>query len=89
MAKKSATPDGSQTTPAVGLVDVGGGADGTMYDPPLRALRIGTAGTTLKVTDLQDNDVTIPDVKAGEVIHAYIKQVFATGTNATGMTGYY
>lgn len=52
-----------------------------------RCLYIGTAGA-LRVTTMNDEDVTFPNVAAGTKQGRY-KKVWATGTTATGIVGEY
>lgn len=64
-------------------------SDSTVYDPPIRALRVAVAGNLAVVGEHDTDPVVIPGVLAGETIVASIKQVLDTDTDASGFTGYY
>lgn len=51
-------------------------------------LRVGSTAGNVRVLDSLGNDTTIPGVQVGETIPGRFVKVFATGTTATGITGY-
>ena len=69
--------DGSAVTPS----------DATTFDPPFRFLRVGGAGN-VTITKLNDEDLEIQDVLAGEVIWMAAKKVKAA-TTATKITAFF
>lgn len=62
-------------------------SDVTVFSPPLIALRVGTASGPVAVKS-GGQTVIIPAVLLGETIYGSFNQVLATGTTATGITGY-
>lgn len=50
-------------------------------------LRIGSAGN-VKITTSAGDTVTVPNVAAGDFITCGVTRVWATGTTATGITGF-
>lgn len=54
--------------------------------PYPRALYVGGTGT-LKVKTLRDSVVTFTGVPVGMIIPIVVKQVYATGTSASGIVG--
>ena len=75
------------TAPASEVFDITK-SDTTTYNPPLRGLRVGTAGDVAVKTPGQHDPVTIPDVLAGETLPIKIEKVMSTNTSASGLTGY-
>lgn len=63
-------------------------SDSTVYDPPLLGVRVGTTAGAVKVRS-GGQDSTIPGVQIGETIPGSINKVYATGTTAVGITGWY
>lgn len=71
-------------------------SDATVYDPPLRGLRVGSVagGTALVVSYAGDDETMAANrdtlvVAAGQLITGVlIRQVRATGTLASSLTGY-
>ena len=64
-------------------------SDATLYDPPLKAISIGTAGI-LNIQDGQQNTVAIPanSLVIG-VLHRFkIQRVMSTTTTAAELVGY-
>jgi len=59
-----------------------------VYDPPLRALYVGTGGTVI-VKDPFGNVGTHKNVPNGSVICANIGQVMSGSTTASDFVGYY
>ena len=55
-------------------------SDSTVYDPPLDALHVTTAGD-IRITDMTDADVTVPSVPVG-IWPQMCKKVWSTGTAA-------
>lgn len=51
-------------------------------------VRVGTAGD-VKIKTSSGDDVTIPDVLAGEVLNVEIVRVYSTGTTASGFTRFW
>jgi hypothetical protein len=62
-------------------------SDATTYDPPLRGLRVGTTAGDITVIS-NDVSVLIPAVQISESLGMNITKVMATGTDATGITGW-
>lgn len=62
-------------------------SDSTTYDPPLLGLRVGTTAGDIKLVS-NGNTVTVPSVQVGETIPGSITKVFATDTDADGITGW-
>lgn len=62
-------------------------SDVTVYDPPLTGIRVGTAAGDVAVVS-NGVTVTIPAVEVAETLPGSITQVLATGTTATGITGW-
>lgn len=52
-----------------------------------RGIRVGTGGD-LAVQRLDGVVVVIPDINAGETLPIMAKKIYATGTTASGITGY-
>ena len=63
-------------------------SDTTIYSPPLRMIRVGTAAGDVAVVDSSSNSVTVPSVQVGERLQGPFRQVLSTGTVATGLTGW-
>jgi len=64
-------------------------SDATTYDPPLRALYVGTTGNVV-ITDSFGNDATYKNVPdGGEIRGLLISKVKSTGTTAADMIGWY
>lgn len=63
-------------------------SDVTVYDPVIKAFRVGSTAGDVAVVDFEDNTVTIPNVQVGERIDGLYKQILATGTTATGITAF-
>lgn len=61
-------------------------SDTTVYQPALIALRVGTTAGTLVVFS-GGQQVTIPNVLAGETIYGSFNKVMAA-TGAVGITGF-
>lgn len=55
----------------------------------IKAFRVGTTAGDVKVITVGGNTVTIPSVQIGETISLQVTRIFATGTAATGLTGFY
>lgn len=53
---------------------------------PVRALYIGTGGN-LRVTTLNNNDVTFSNVASGTVLPVSVKRVWTTSTTASNILG--
>lgn len=53
---------------------------------PVRALYIGTGGN-LRVTTLNNNDVTFSNVASGTVLPVSVKRVWTTSTTASNIIG--
>jgi len=64
-------------------------SDATVYDPCLRAFRVGTTAGDVAVVDAAGNTVTIPGVQVGETVVAHVQKILSTGTTAAGITGFY
>jgi hypothetical protein len=62
-------------------------SDATVYDPPLIALRVGTTAGDVSVVS-NGATVVIPAMQAGESLAMEVTKVLATGTTATGITGW-
>jgi hypothetical protein len=62
-------------------------SDSTVFDPPLKAFRVGTAGD-VAVTTLKGNDRVIPKVLAGETISLQVTKIKSTGTTASDIGGF-
>jgi len=62
--------------------------DVTVYDPPIRALYVGTGGTVI-VKDPSGNTGTHKNVPSGSVICANVRQVMSTDTTASDFVAYY
>jgi hypothetical protein len=68
-------------------------SDATTYNPPIRCLRVGTAGNLAIVlagdSELDANKYVTLAVSAGEELTSYaIKQVRSTNTTAGGLLGF-
>lgn len=65
-------------------------SDSTEYDPPLRAISIGTAGTLAVVTTADPNAVTIPAncLATGQQHFGQFKKIMTTGTTASEIVGW-
>jgi hypothetical protein len=53
----------------------------------VRRIRVGTAGA-VSVTDRRGVTTVIPNVQVGEAIDMVVHRVNATGTTASGITGF-
>jgi len=60
-------------------------SDSTTYDPPLRVITVGAAGT-LVLTDINDVDATYT-VPAGAVINWMLVKKVKAASTATGIVG--
>lgn len=76
---------GNVTAPATNAVSVGGGNDSTVYDPPLVALYVGTAGD-IKVDMVWGDTVTFTNVPVG-ILPIQVTKVYSTDTAAAGIVG--
>lgn len=61
-------------------------SDSTVYDPPLKGVRVGVEGNI--TVQSGRNSVEILDAKVGEHIPGEISKVYATGTTATDIIGW-
>ena len=61
-------------------------SDTTVYDPPIRALVVGTEGD-IKVRMVSGNDVTL--TSASGILPLQVDMVYSTGTTASGITALY
>lgn len=68
---------------------VGAGSDSIVYNPPLRALWVGTAGAggTTTVITAAGQTVTFNSVAAGTLLPIQAATVKATGTTNSNMVG--
>lgn len=74
--------------PCTRQVAVGAGNDSTTYNPPLKALYVGTTGNVTILTSGDSAAVAYSSVPAGFVFDwLLITKVMATGTTASNMTG--
>lgn len=62
-------------------------SDATVFSPPLKAFRVGTAGDVTVVT-LKGNNRTITGCLAGEVVSLQVTKIMATGTTASNIGGF-
>ncbi len=64
-------------------------SDATIYSPPLQMLQIGGAGDVSVILLGDTTPVTLSAVRAGTVLNVCVRQVMATNTTATLITGLY
>lgn len=61
-------------------------SDTTVYEPPIRALMVGTQGD-VKVKMVSGNDVTL--TAASGLLPLQVTMVYSTGTTASGIVALY
>lgn len=79
----------SDAWPATGATNINVTSSDRTFDPPLRGISIGTAGT-LKIDTIDDLGITIPsNCLAIGIQHAIcIKKIYSSGTSATELVGW-
>jgi hypothetical protein len=63
-------------------------SDTVKLNPTPRAIRVGTGGN-VKITTVDGDVITIPNVQDGETLYFVVLLLWSTGTTATGFTAYY
>jgi len=74
------------TQSGIGIVAIDDHLD-EVFDPPLRAIRVGTTAGDIDISCRDGSRGVVPSLQIGETFMAQITMVHSDGTTAAGITG--